>query len=257
MNPDKTREILESLKEGKLEVEEALGMLKEALRILPFSDLGFAKIDHHRELRKGFPEVILCLGKTPVQVKKIVRELLSRTQENLLATKANRSIYEAIKEVSPQAKYHPEAKLVIVEQQKTKKRGEVLVTTGGTADLPVAEEAALTAETTGSNVRRLYDVGVAGVHRLLAYQEGLHKARVIVAVAGMEGALPSLIAGIVSSPVIAVPTSIGYGTHLGGIAALLAMLNSCPPGIAVVNIDNGFGAGYLASVINKMPKQDS
>lgn len=222
----------------------------EKLRGLTFSDLGFAKIDHHRLLRRGFAEVIYAPGKTDRQLQAIVKERL-KDGENILVTKADPPAYKAVKSAVPKAKYFEEARLVLIKQgKKHTPQGLVVVVTAGTTDIPVAEEAAITAETMGTKVERIYDVGVAGVHRLLAFQDKLTKARVIIAVAGMEGALPSLVGGIVSCPVIAVPTSVGYGASFQGITALLGMLNSCAPGVAVVNIDNGFGAGYLAAVIN-------
>lgn len=223
----------------------------EKLRGLTFSDLGFAKIDHHRSLRRGFAEVIYAPGKTDRQLQAIVKERL-KDGENILVTKADPPAYKAVKKAVPKAKYFEEARLVLIEQgKKHTPQGLVAVVTAGTTDIPVADEAAITAETMGAKVERIYDVGVAGVHRLLAFQDKLAKARVIIAVAGMEGALPSLIGGIVSCPVIAVPTSVGYGASFQGITALLSMLNSCAPGVAVVNIDNGFGAGYLAAIINQ------
>lgn len=222
----------------------------EKLRGLTFADLGFAKIDHHRSLRRGFAEVIYAPGKTDRQLQAIVKERL-KDGENILVTKADPPAYKAVKRAVPKAKYFEEARLVLIKQgKKHTPQGLVVVVTAGTTDIPVADEAAITAETMGAKVERIYDVGVAGVHRLLAYQDKLAKARVIIAVAGMEGALPSLVGGIVSCPVIAVPTSVGYGASFQGITALLSMLNSCAPGVAVVNIDNGFGAGYLAAIIN-------
>lgn len=253
MFEDKLRRLLKQIKEGKVEVEEAV----QKLKTLPFSDLGFAKIDRHRALRGGFSEVIFCEGKTPQQITQIATNLLQSTG-SLLATRADKYAYEAIKKVTPKARYFPQAKLVIVSpKQAPKKVGQISVVTAGTADIPVAEEAALTAETLGSNVSRLYDVGVAGLHRLLAHQKQLLEARAIVAVAGMEGALPSIIGGLVNCPVIAVPTSIGYGASFEGLAALLTMLNSCATGVAVVNIDNGFGAGYLAAIINQQAEMSA
>lgn len=223
----------------------------EKLRGLTFSDLGFAKIDHHRSLRCGFAEVIYAPGKTDRQLQAIVKERL-KDGENILVTKADLQAYKAVKRAVAKAKYFELARLVLIEQgKKCAPQGLVAVVTAGTTDIPVAEEAAITAETMGAKVERIYDVGVAGVHRLLTFQDKLAKARAIIAVAGMEGALPSLIGGIVSCPVIAVPTSVGYGASFQGITALLSMLNSCAPGVAVVNIDNGFGAGYLAAIINQ------
>ncbi len=244
-------EILKKVAKGEISIKEALDRLK----VLPFIELGFATIDTHRSLRKGFPETIFCQGKTPKQVKEIALNLV-KTGENLIATKASKEVFDQIKKVVPKAKYFPESRLILIEQKKKEKVGMVLVISAGTSDIPIAEEAALTAEAMGSKVKRLYDVGVAGVHRLLNYREDIEKARAIVAVAGMEGALPSLIAGLASCPVIGVPTSVGYGTSFQGLASLLAMLNSCAEGLAVVNIDNGFGAGYLASLINLLIEKE-
>lgn len=227
----------------------------QALLHLPYEDIGFAKPDHHRALRQGFPEVILAEGKTPEQVATIA-EKLKLHNERLLITKAGRDCYEAVKERLDSALYNETARIVTFQQpRKSKLRPGVMVVSGGTADLPVAEEAAVTAEEMGNEVERAHDVGVAGIHRLLDHIPRLRQAHVIVAVAGMEGALPSVVSGLVSVPVIAVPTSIGYGASFKGIAALLAMLNSCAAGVAVVNIDNGFGAGYLAALINRASYQ--
>lgn len=248
MNNESLRQLLENVKSGMVEINEALATLKS----LPFEDIGFAKIDHHRAIRNGYPEVIYCQGKTIEQIKAIVTKLIGQ-DVNILATRASREIYNAIREVTDDSEYHELARIVVV------KRREILVTdkiiavvSAGTSDMPVAEEAAVTAETLGNNVERLYDVGVAGLHRLLASTDILLKANVLVVVAGMEGALASVVGGLVDKPVIAVPTSIGYGASFGGLAALLAMLNSCASGVGVVNIDNGFGAGYLASMINRL-----
>lgn len=246
MHKDNLKRILNDLKQEKITIEEAMEKLKD----LPFADLGFARVDHHRTLRRDFPEVIFCQGKTIEQVVGIAEELKKKNQP-VIATRASEKIYTALKEVVPEATYHKEAKMILAGKPEKKLIGHILIVTGGTADIPVAEEAALTAEFFGGKVERLYDVGVAGVHRLLKYKDKLSQARVIIAIAGMEGALASVVAGLVSSPVIAVPTSIGYGASFGGLAALLTMLNSCAPGVAVVNIDNGFGAGYLAAVINQ------
>jgi NCAIR mutase (PurE)-related protein len=247
MHKKDVEKLLREVKKGTLSIESAL----DRLRALPFTDLGFAKVDHHRDLRRGFPEVIYCSGKTPAQIRKIA-ESLDQGGSTLIATRADRKSYQAIKQAVPQAKYHPQAGVVVARGRKAEPGAPlVLVVTAGTSDVPVAEEAALTAEAMGSRVERVYDVGVAGIHRLLHYQQKLHEAKVIVAVAGMEGALPSLVGGMVSCPVIAVPTSVGYGVSFEGLTAMLAMLNSCCPGVAVVNVDNGFGAGYLASLIVK------
>ena len=231
---------------GQLDVEGAL----DKLRILPYEDLGFAKLDHHRDLRTGFPEVIYAPGKTPEQLTQIARSM-TKSSSKVLITRAGPEAYAAIKEVLPGARYNELARTIVLKHgEEAPPIPGVLIVAAGTADLPVAEEAAITAELMGNGVERLWDVGVAGVHRLLEHLSMLQKARVIVAVAGMEGALPSLVSGLVSAPVIAVPTSVGYGASFQGLAALLAMLNGCSPGIAVVNIDNGFGAGYMAGTIN-------
>ncbi|MEA4846721.1 MAG: nickel pincer cofactor biosynthesis protein LarB [Clostridiaceae bacterium] len=239
--------LLKDVKEGSLEVEQAL----EALRKLPYEDLDFAKIDNHRKLRKGQGEVIYCAGKTPEQVVLIFERML-KYNSNVLGTRADIDIFRKVSEVIPDAVYHEKARAITVVRSEIKKSsGRILIATGGTSDIPVAEEAALTAEFFGNTVDKLYDVGVAGIHRLLMNTDKLLEANVIIAVAGMEGALASVVAGISSCPVIAVPTSVGYGANFGGLSALLTMLNSCSSGIGVVNIDNGFGAGYLAGMINK------
>ena len=248
MDREKIKELLENVRAGKTEVAEALGILKS----LPYEDLGFAKIDTHRGLRTGFPEVILCKGKTLEQITKIV-ERHSSENEFTMATKANKEVYEAIRKVRPAAIYHEKAGIVLIGKIKRKTTRKIILTvSAGTADQPVVEEAAVTAEAMGNTVERLYDVGVAGAHRLFDNKEKLFQANVIIVVAGMEGALASIVGGLVDKPVVAVPTSIGYGASFNGLAALLTMLNCCAPGVAVVNIDNGFGAGYLASVINQM-----
>ncbi len=248
MDREKVERLLEDVKAGKIGVADAL----RALKSLPYEDLGFATIDTHRDLRKGFPEVILCKGKTPEQIAQIVERLSSGTQ-CIMATKANREAYEAIRNVRTDAIYYESAGMVLVGRRKGKTaKKRILVVSAGTADLPIAEEAAVTAEAMGNTVERLYDVGVAGVHRLLGNREKLFQANVIVVVAGMEGALASIVGGLVDKPVVAVPTSVGYGASFNGLAALLTMLNCCAPGVVVVNIDNGFGAGYFASVINQM-----
>jgi NCAIR mutase (PurE)-related protein len=246
MQEKELRKLLEDIKAGDIEVDAALNQLKE----LPFIDLGFAKVDIHRELRQGHPEVVFCQGKTPEQVKKIVQVLAQRSN-NILATRADEEAYQAVKEVLPDAKYYKLARIVKVNEQKELTgKGTILVVSAGTADLPVAEEAVITAEAFGNKVERLYDVGVAGLHRLLANIDKLNQARVIIVVAGMEGALASVVGGLVNVPVIACPTSVGYGASFHGLSALLTMLNSCAAGVGVVNIDNGFGAARLASVIN-------
>ncbi len=248
MDREKIVELLEKVKTGEIEVTEALRILKS----LPYEDLGFAKIDTHRDLRKGFPEVVLCTGKTIEQITKIV-ERLSAGSELIMATKASQEVYEAIRNIRPDAVYYETARIVLIGQKKEKTaKGAILVISAGTSDLPIAEEAAITAEAMGNPVERLYDVGVAGVHRFLDNREKLFQANVIVVVAGMEGALASIVGGLADKPIVAVPTSVGYGASFDGLAALLTMLNCCAPGVVVVNIDNGFGAGYFASVINQI-----
>ena len=245
MNEDQIFELLKNVKEGNLEPAQAAEQLKQ----LPFEDLGYAKIDHHREIRTGYPEVIFCPGKTIEQIRGIVLRMLAKGS-NIMASRAEQSVYEAIKDLHENMEYYPEARTIFIRQKEiTKSKSRVLVVTGGTSDIPVAEEAVVTAEKLGCTVERLYDVGVAGIHRLLANVHRLDSVQVIIAVAGMEGALPSVLGGLTDKPVIAVPTSIGYGANFGGLAALLAMLNSCASGVAVVNIDNGFGAGFMASTI--------
>ncbi|HIE52971.1 MAG TPA: nickel pincer cofactor biosynthesis protein LarB [Armatimonadetes bacterium] len=250
MTRHQIEQLLRKVKAGTLSIEAAV----EALRALPFEDLGFAKVDTHRELRTGFPEVIFCAGKTPQQVLSIA-QTLSKHHQIILATHATEEIFHTLREAGLVGEYNEIARTIVlrppgVREEPTEKKGCVLVICAGTADLPVAEEAAVTAETMGSYVERLYDVGVAGIHRLLQYREQLWKARILVVVAGMEGALASVVGGLVDRPVIAVPTSVGYGASFGGLAPLLTMLNSCAAGVAVVNIDNGFGAGYFAHLVN-------
>ncbi len=241
--------LLQSVRDGSIEVDEAVRML----RTLPFEDLGFARVDHHRPLRQGFPEVVFCQGKTPEQAAHIF-ERLARRSSVVLGTRATEEHFRHIRSLVPDAQWHPEARIVRLmrrspDEAQEAQRPYVAVLSAGTSDIPVAEEAAITAETLGSPVRRAYDVGVAGLHRLLDCQEMITGARALVVVAGMEGALPSVVGGLVSRPVIAVPTSVGYGASFQGLAALLAMLNCCASGVAVVNIDNGFGAGYMAHLI--------
>jgi len=246
------QDLLERVARGDVPVTAALDQLVDAFRARPFEDLGFARVDHHRALRQGFPEVVLGLGKTPAQIAAIAAEIASRGS-TLLVTRANDDAFAAVRENLPEATYYSAARIIALRQQDVSKgKGTVLIAAAGTSDLPVAEEAAVTAELMGNDVERLYDVGVAGLHRLLTARAALESARVIVVVAGMEGALPSVVAGLVSVPVIAVPTSIGYGASFGGIAALLGMLNSCASGVSVVNIDNGFGAANIASLINHL-----
>ncbi len=239
--------LLRSVADGKTTPEDALLELKEE----PFEDLGYAKIDYHRSVRQGASEVIYGAGKTPEQIRGIVIAMGERGCRNILVTRISQEAANMLQEAVP-VDYHPLARLAIAFPEEIEKRGNIVVATGGTSDLPVAEEAALTAEVLGNRVTRLYDVGVAGLHRLLSNLDELMSARCVVAVAGMEGALASVVGGLVDCPVVAVPTSVGYGASFGGLSALLSMLNSCASGCSVVNIDNGFGAGYLASRINQM-----
>ncbi|MEX1255606.1 MAG: nickel pincer cofactor biosynthesis protein LarB [Dehalococcoidia bacterium] len=247
MDERRLRELLEGVAAGTTSIDVAV----EGLRLLPYEDLGFAKLDHHRALRDALPEVVLAQGKTPAQVAEIVRRLADRA-DHVLVTRADRACFDAVQAAVPDAAYHETARAITVERSPQTMQDGVAVLCAGTADLPVAEEAAVTAEIMGNAVQRVYDVGVAGIHRLLDHLSVLAEARALVVVAGMEGALPSVVAGLVAVPVIAVPTSVGYGASFGGIAPLLAMLNSCAAGVSVVNIDNGFGAGYLAAVINRL-----
>jgi NCAIR mutase (PurE)-related protein len=253
MDFERIQALLARVASGELSADEAARDLER----LPFGELAGgdshvqARVDNHRALRTGLAEVILCMGKTPAQVRSIAREILDHG-DVLLATRATASHFQAISQFADDARYFENARVIVVDRRAERPAvGRIVVATGGTADLPVAEEAAICAEVMGNRVTRLYDVGVAGLHRLLAYREVLAHASVIVAVAGMEGALPSLVAGLVGAPVVAVPTSVGYGAHFEGLAPLLAMLNSCAPGIGVMNIDNGFGAAALASRINQ------
>ena len=244
------RDLLAHVASGHVDVDTACDRLVSAMRSQPFEDLGFARVDHHRSIRQGFPEVVLGLGKTPAQIATIASEIVSRGS-TLLVTRATRAAYDAVRALVPGAAFYEDAGIIALAQQDVSKgKGTILIVAAGTSDLPVAEEAARTAELMGNDVARLYDVGVAGLHRLLTSRPTLESARVIVVVAGMEGALPSVVAGLVSVPVVAVPTSVGYGASFGGIAALLGMLNSCASGLSVVNIDNGFGAAAVASLIN-------
>jgi NCAIR mutase (PurE)-related protein len=252
MNHDDLRRLLDDVQRGALETPHASERILQALRAAPFEDLGFARIDTHREVRQGFPEVILGLGKTPAQVAAIAERIVARGQ-TLLVTRASREAFDAVRELAPEAEYHQQGCVITLKRAAAPRGvGTVLVVCAGTSDLPVAEEAAITADVMGNTVDRLYDVGVAGIHRLLHERARLESARVVIVVAGMEGALPSVIAGLIQTPVIAVPTSVGYGASFGGIAALLGMLNSCANGVAVVNIDNGFGAACMASAINHL-----
>ncbi|MGA8365843.1 MAG: nickel pincer cofactor biosynthesis protein LarB [Candidatus Acidiferrales bacterium] len=249
MDEGDIRKLLEGVRRGELPVDRAI----ERLRQLPYEDLGFAKIDHHRALRQGYPEVVFARGKTREQVAGIVRGMLrASASDNILITRADRRIFAAVKKLARAAKFHELSGAISIERSRTiHGKGLILVVTAGTSDIPVAEEALVTARTMGNCAEAIYDVGVAGLHRLLEHRRKLAEARVIVCVAGMEGALPSVVAGMVAAPVIAVPTSTGYGASFGGVAALLGMLNSCASNVSVVNIDNGFGAGCVASVINR------
>lgn len=245
MYKKKLKKILEKVKNQEIEVDEAA----ESLKDLPYKDLGFARIDHHRSIRNGYPEVIYCEGKSLDEIEGIVEEML-RNESNILASRANEEIYQRVKKMAPEAEYYERSRMIFIEKQKLEKnKSKILVVSGGTSDIPVAEEAVVTAEALGNNVETLYDVGVAGLHRLLGSLDKLDEAEVIIVVAGMEGALASVVGGLVDKPVIAVPTSIGYGANFGGLSAMLTMLNSCASGVGVVNIDNGFGAAYLASTI--------
>ncbi len=240
--------LLNEIRDGKKSVDDAL----EVLQNFPYTDLGYAKIDHHREMRTGYPEIVYCAGKTVDQVVGIFR-LMSDKKNNVIGTRADREMYESVKEVIPEAVYYPVARIISIPVKKPETPGtSIAVITAGTSDMPVAEEAAVTAELLGNNVVRIYDAGVAGIHRLVDKLPEIKKCRVIIVIAGMEGALASVVGGLVDKPVIAVPTSVGYGANFGGISALLAMLTSCSSGVTVVNIDNGFGAGFSASMINQM-----
>lgn len=248
MNADSIRTLFAQVKEGKLSPDEAV----QQLRHMPFEDLGFAKVDHHRALRAGMPEVIFGQGKTPDQVAAIFSRLAEHGT-NVLATRASQEQFAAVRQKIGAAEYRHSARAIVLQQDATRYgKGRIVVVSAGTSDIPVAEEALVTAEIMGNDVQHVYDVGVAGIHRLMASRETLADARVVVVVAGMEGALPSVVGGLVGVPVIAVPTSIGYGASFQGLAALLGMLNSCASNVTVVNIDNGFGAGYVASIINRL-----
>ncbi|MFH1069971.1 MAG: nickel pincer cofactor biosynthesis protein LarB [Candidatus Glassbacteria bacterium] len=247
MHPDRIREILTGVEKGEITAGEAM----ELLKTLPFEELGFAMVDHHRQLRTGFPEVIFCEGKSADQVASIAGRIIENGQ-SLIATRAGKGDYEAVAAIHPQAEYFEQAGIIAVRAGRAlEMRGHIAVVCAGTSDLRVAEEAAVTAELLGSRVERFYDVGVAGLHRVLSRREDLLEATVVIVVAGMDGALASVVGGLVDRPVIAVPTSIGYGANFGGLSALLTMLNSCAAGVTVVNIDNGFGAAYAASMINR------
>jgi NCAIR mutase (PurE)-related protein len=248
MNQEQLRNLLEQVREGAIDVEAALARVRH----MPFEDLGFAKVDHHRELRHGMPEVILAKGKTPGQVVSIAKRLLAMSQ-NVLITRADAAAVAAIEQNLPGGEHFELSGAVRFWRDKTVRgKGKIAVVCAGTSDIPVAEEAQVTAEVMGNQVESIYDVGVAGIHRLMESRARLAEARVLVVCAGMEGALPSVVGGLVSCPVIAVPTSVGYGASFNGLAALLGMLNSCASNVTVVNIDNGFGAGYVASLINRL-----
>jgi len=251
MTPAELRVMLDAVSEGRLEPELAHRQVLTAMREEPFEDLGFARVDHHRAIRQGFPEVILGLGKSPDQIATIAARIMDRGGP-LLITRADQLAWKRVHEMIPEAIYHELARAITVRREMPQGKGTVVIASAGTSDLPVAEEAAVTADLMGNEVERIYDIGVAGIHRLLSARDRLSSARVIVVVAGMEGALPSVVAGMVDVPVIAVPTSVGYGASFGGLAALLGMLNSCANGVSVVNIDNGFGAGCIASMINHL-----
>ena len=242
-----TKILLEQVKNGTIDIEEA----QEQLKKLPYEDLGFAKLDHHRKLRSGFGEVIFCSGKALEHLVKIFHSFYQNGVD-VIGTRASREQFLAVKEAVPVAEYDEMSRIIRIVTKEIQKTGCIAVCTGGTADIPVAEEAAQVAEFFGSHVIRVYDVGVAGIHRLLSKVDQIRKANCVVAVAGMEGALAGVVAGLVDKPVIAVPTSIGYGANFGGLSALLTMVNSCAEGVAVVNIDNGFGAGYMATQINRL-----
>jgi hypothetical protein len=249
LNAESIRQLFDQVRKGKLTPDDAVSRLRH----LPFEDLGFAKVDHHRALRNGMPEVILGEGKTPAQVAGIFARL-AKQGGNILATRANEKQFAAVKKKVRAAEYRDLARAVVLQRDPTKYgKGIIAVVSAGTSDIPVAEEAVVTAEVMGNEVEHFYDVGVAGIHRLLANREALARARVVIVCAGMEGALPSVVGGLVGVPVIAVPTSVGYGASFKGMAALLGMLNSCASNVSVVNIDNGFGAGYVASLINRLP----
>jgi NCAIR mutase (PurE)-related protein len=251
MNSSDIRKLLEAVERKKLSVAQAL----ERLKHMPFEDLGFAKIDHHRALRQGYAEVVFGRGKTPAQVAEIVRRMLKPrdSRQNILVTRADRAMFAAVRRVNRGAKFHALSGTIVIRRtSEITGKGTILVISAGTSDIPVAEEALMTCEAMGNRAESLYDVGVAGLHRLLEHRREVTNARVIICVAGMEGALPSVVGGMVSVPVIAVPTSVGYGASFGGVAALLGMLNSCASNVSVVNIDNGFGAGCVASVINRL-----
>jgi NCAIR mutase (PurE)-related protein len=247
MNRERIKKLLEQVQAGRIDVEEAADKMSS----LPYEDIAFARVDHHRDLRLGFPEVILGQGKTPEQITQIAARILNNSS-NLLISRTSEEVFQRVRELASEAEFHSEARMISVLRDRTERGdGAIAIISAGTSDIPVAEEAAVTATAMGNRVSRIYDVGVAGIHRLFGARPDFESARVIVVVAGMEGALPSVVGGLVSVPVIAVPTSIGYGASFDGLAALLGMLNSCASNVTVVNIDNGFGAGFVASLINR------
>lgn len=240
--------LLEEVKFGKKEIPDALQILKN----FPYSDLGFAKIDHHREIRTGYPEIVYCDGKTIKQAREIFR-IMTERESNVIGTRANENMFEAIKAIIPDAIYYKVARIISIRKKEPEyPESKIAVITAGTSDIPVAEEAAVTAELLGNKVVRIYDAGVAGIHRLVDQLPEIRKCRVVIVIAGMEGALASVVGGLIDKPIIAVPTSVGYGANFGGVSALLSMLTSCSTGVTVVNIDNGFGAGFSASMINNL-----
>ncbi len=248
MNKDNIRKLLQKVKNNEMEIEAALGIIED----LPYKELGFAKIDSQREVRVGYPEVIYCQGKTVDQVKSIIQFMLTK-DNNILATRANDKMYAAVKSIAAEAKYNPLGRTITIRQKEEQLTDSyIAIVSAGTSDMPVVEEAAETAIILGNRVEKIMDVGVAGIHRLFAQLDIIRGAKVVIVVAGMEGALASVIGGLVDKPIIAVPTSVGYGANFGGLSALLSMLNSCASGVSVVNIDNGFGAAYNASIINKL-----
>jgi len=248
MNAKEVEKLLTEVKTGETSIEKALEVLKN----FPYTDLGFARIDHHREMRTGYPEIIYCAGKSVEQVREIFR-VMSDKENNVIGTRANQEMYDAVKSISSKAVFYPMARIISLQNKKPDvPDSRIAIITAGTSDMPVAEEAAITAELLGNNVLRIYDAGVAGIHRLVDKLPEIRNCRVVIVIAGMEGALASVVGGLVDKPVIAVPTSVGYGANFGGISALLAMLTSCSTGVTVVNIDNGFGAGFAASMINKI-----
>lgn len=248
MNAKEVEKLLKDVKNGKTSIEKALDVLKN----FPYTDLGFARIDHHREIRTGYPEIIYCAGKSIEHVREIFR-VMSEKENNVFGTRANQEMFEAVRSISTDTVYFPIARIISLQKKKPPvPKTKIAIISAGTSDMPVAEESAVTAELLGNNVLRIYDAGVAGIHRLVDKLPEIRNCRVIIVIAGMEGALASVVGGLVDKPVIAVPTSVGYGANFGGISALLAMLTSCSTGVTVVNIDNGFGAGFAASMINKM-----